>query len=225
MKFRFVKREFQFSCLLVAAGVSWIFPLAGQAPASGPAPAAPAAPADAGQGIPPARFVSPAEAPAYVERIATALAMARRSVDPFGRNQDPNFRPPQPEVGQPDSVDQGPAAAPVTLAQLVAGIQVTMVVPARQMFFVGDRSFKVGSKFPLRTGAGTLINVQVVSVSQTAIVFRGTENGETAVLRMGGLAPGVQPGAALEPVPGVTTQNPAAPLDLQPSSDAPPPSR
>jgi hypothetical protein len=167
---------------------------------------------------PPSRYITPAEAPAYVARIAESFAMARRDMDPFGRNQDPNFKPAAPEIARPDTADDGQeVAAPVPLSALVAGIPVTMVMPTKQTFFVGDRAFHRGDRFPLRTGAGNLINVEILSVTSSSIIFREISKGETAVLRLGGAPAGMQRGTVLETPPGITVPNPAAPLDLQPA--------
>lgn len=202
------------AAMLVSAGG-----LASFGKAQSPAPvAAGSSPTGAAPAIPAARYVSPAEAPDYVARIAASFTMARRDLDPFGRNQDPNFKPVEPEIVRPDTADQGQEInAPMPLSTLVAAIQVTMVMPNKQTFFVGDRAFHRGDRFPLRTGAGTLVNVEILSVTSSAIIFREISKGETAVLRLGGAPAGMQRGTTLETPPGVTVPNPAAPLDLQPA--------
>jgi len=170
-----------------------------------------------------ARYVKPENYAAYVAKISATLAMSQRAFDSFGRNQDPNYRPPQPELIRPDTAEPSQQVAQAPLSELVSSIQVTMLMPTKQTFFVGDRAFHRGDRFPLRTPAGSLVNVEVLSVNSSSIVFRETTKGEVGVLRLGGSPEGVKRGTNLEMPPGITVPNPAAPLDLQPSQDPNPP--
>jgi len=149
----------------------------------------------------------------YVRTLAASFAMRNRSRDPFARHQDPNYQPPQPKITKrvpsykPEPVTPFP--------DIVAGIQVTTVIPAQNQFLVGDRTFRVGDRINLNTGKDKMIPIHVLAVRANSIEFRHGNTNETAELRLDLLPDGLQRGAGLQP-PGVVPANSNAPLEITP---------
>lgn len=152
----------------------------------------------------------------YVQRTIAHLSMTRRATDPFGRHQNPDYKPPVQEIARPGPAKYAPQ--PVTpFSDIVAAIPVTTVMPAKGAFLVGNRTFKIGDHFPLRLPNGKSIRVQVAAVTGAAIEFRNLESGETGVLKLTRMPAGMQRGKGGDEIPpGVQIEDASAPLDVLP---------
>ena len=150
---------------------------------------------------------------AYIDAIASTFSMRARDRDPFGRHQDPNYKP--PVIEQPTRSIPKYKPAPVTpFVDIVEAIQITTIIPGQRRFLVGDRSFRVGDQIKLSTGNGKLLTVHVVAVRPDRVRFRHGVTNETAdqVLKMlpGGMEEG---GGGIRPK-GLISPDEQAPLDI-----------
>ncbi|HEY1120245.1 MAG TPA: hypothetical protein VGE67_01535 [Haloferula sp.] len=193
------------------------------------APAAPAAAAAATEKKPeaaPATEAAPIEAsryageelPAYVRQLAARFTIRKRATDPFGRYQDPNFVAPEPKIAQ-----KGPAQRsykpepPMPFAEVVAGISINTVIPGKQQFLIGNRSFSTNDTFSVRLPNGKQLGVKVVSVTSERIRFRNVTTNETADLTLNMLPAGMQKGVGKINAPGFEAIDSNAPVDIQPT--------
>lgn len=188
------------------------------APAAAPAPAPAVAKTNAEMG--PSRYAgSGPELAAYVERFASTMSIRKRATDPFGRYQDPDFRAPEPQIINSKKTPSFKKEPPVPFADVVAAIQVSMIIPARQSFLVstpsGARTMKQGNVFPIQLPNGKKIKVKVKSVTATSILFTNLDTGESATLKPGVMPPGMQRGTAGITAPGMQPDGPNAPLEIQ----------
>jgi hypothetical protein len=212
--------------LLLAAGPAFAqmaegLDTADLAPAA-PAATAPAAkkpdaaPATEAREIDASRYAGD-ELPAYVRQLAARFSIRRRVTDPFGRYQDPNFVAPEPKVNKPGPAQRFKPEPPMPFAQVVAGISINTVIPAKQQFLIGNRMFRVNDVFSLRLPNGKQMNVKVLAVSSARIRFRNVTTNETADLTLNMLPAGMQKGAGKIVAPGVEAVDSQAPVDIQPT--------
>jgi hypothetical protein len=179
-----------------------------------PAPAATAEPREIG----PSRYVTPEELPAYVRQLSARFSIAKSATDPFGRYQDPNFVAPEPKLPKAGPTNRYKPEPPMPFADVVAGITVNGVMPGKQQFLIGSRSFRTNDVFPLRLPNGKLVNVKVVSVSSARIRFRNVTTNETADRTVNLLPEGMTPGTTGKiTAPGVEPVDSQAPVEIQPS--------
>lgn len=147
----------------------------------------------------------------YVEVHAQSFAMRNRMLDPFARHQDPNFKPKQP--ARAARKIKKLKKEPVTpFSDIIQGIQVTTVIPARGTFMVGNRTFRVGQRIPLRMTNGKEIPLHVVQVGSQFITFRNGTTGEVANLSLAIMPEGMRRGEGEMTPPGLIEQNHNAPL-------------
>ena len=210
------------------------FDTSGLAPAGAPeAPpaAAPATPVQAGTAVPakqatiaelgPSRYAGAGpELAAYVERFASTMSIRTRTTDPFGRYQDPEFKAPEPKIINSNKNNAIPRAAPpMPFSDVVAAIQVNVVIPGQKRFLIstaaGARSMKQGDVFPIQLPSGKRVRVQVRSVTASAIQFLNVDTGETGVLKPGVMPEGMQKGTGGITAPGMQPDGPDAPLEIQ----------
>ncbi|MGB6221981.1 hypothetical protein [Haloferula sp.] len=152
----------------------------------------------------------------YVQALSSSFSMRTRDLDPFARHQDPNFKPPQPVAPRPGI--SKPQPEPVTpFSDIIARINITAVVPAKQLFLVGERSFRVGDRIELDVGKEKPISVHVMAIEANSVNFRHGITGETANLSLGLTPEGMERGVALHP-PGMVSKNSPAPLDARPDN-------
>ena len=133
----------------------------------------------------PSRYAA-GEVSAYVAQLTARLSMRGRAVDPFGRHQDPDYVVPQPKVmAQNSPTSRFKPEPPVPFADVIAGISINTVIPAKQQFLIGNREFKVGDVLPLRLPNGKQIKTQVLSVSSSRIRFKNlaTQEADGAISR------------------------------------------
>lgn len=163
----------------------------------------------------PSRNISPEELPAYIQTITTVLSIRGRDTDPFGQLQDPNAKP----IVKP-TIATTKRIAPIQatpFSEIVRLIKVTTIMPGERRFLIGNRSVQQGDCIPLAF-RGKNIPVEVASVSSSRIQFRNLENGETAELSLRMMPPGMTPGNDGIHAPGMTPDNPNAPIDLDGNS-------
>ncbi len=158
---------------------------------------------------------------AYINTYSARFSIKKRQTDPFGRNQDPDFRVPEPKIVSSSSPKQSYKPAPPTpFINVVSAIEINTVDLAKQRFLVGTREFRKGSVIPVRLPNGKAMKVQVLSVSSTVIAFRNLETGETANRKLEMLPEGMRKGMGPIATPGMQSTSSDAPLEIQPS---PPP--
>jgi hypothetical protein len=158
------------------------------------------------------------ELPAYVRQLAARFSIRKRVTDPFGRFQDPNFVIPEPKI-----TPKGPTQRsykpepPMPFSEVVAGISINTVIPGKQQFLIGNRSFSTNDTFSVRLPNGKQLGVKVVSVSSQRIRFRNVTTNETADLTLNMLPAGMQKGAGKISAPGLEAVDSHAPVDIQPT--------
>lgn len=150
---------------------------------------------------------------AYVQTLLSSFEMRGRERDPFGRHQDPNYKPPTPVVTKKAIEKYKPE--PVTpFSDIVAAIPITAIMPAQGLFLVGGQSFSVGSRLKLNTGKSEPLTVHVVGIDANQVMFRHGVTNETAphVLKLlpGGMT---RSGAGLRP-DGLITPKDADTIDI-----------
>jgi hypothetical protein len=151
---------------------------------------------------------------AYIRTVSSTFSMRKRDRDPFGRHQDPNFKPPVAKTPTRTIAKYTPP--PVTpFSDIVEAIRITTIIPAEQQFLVDGRSFRTGDEIKLNTGNGDLLTIHVVSVRADRVTFRHGVTNETAdhALRM--LPGGMQRGGGdgIRPA-GVSSPDEEAPIDI-----------
>jgi hypothetical protein len=192
-------------------------------PAPTPAPAAAATPApkpEPAAAAGPSRYAGTGpELAAYVDHFAKTLSIRSRTTDPFGRYQDPEFRAPEPKIINSKKVPTFKAAPPMPFSDVVAAIQVNMVIPAQKRFLIstaaGARSLKQGDVFPIQLPNGKRVKVQVRSVTASAIQFLNLDTGENGVLKPDLMPSGMQKGTSGITAPGMQPDGPNAPIEIQ----------
>lgn len=187
----------------------------GQAPGDSANANAPAA--SAATKIEPSRYAGD-ELPAYVRQLAASFSVRKRTTDPFGRYQDPNRVAPEPKILKANPGQRYQPEPPMPFAQVIAGISINTVIPAKQQFLIGNRVFTVGDSVNLRLPNGKQLAVKVMSVNASRIRFLNVSNNETADLTLNMLPPGMQKGAGKISAPGVDPDDSEAPIDVQPTS-------
>lgn len=188
------------------------------APATG-TPAAEAKPqADLASG--PSRYAgSGPELAAYVDRFANSISIRKRTTDPFGRYQDPEFKAPEPKILNSKKVPTFKKEPPIPFSDVIAAIQVNMIIPSQKRFLVstpaGARSLKLGDVFPIQLPNGKRVRVQVKGVTSSAIQFINLDTGEKGVLKPGVMPQGMQRGTDGISAQGMQPDGPDAPIEIQ----------
>jgi hypothetical protein len=182
-----------------------------------PAPAAPAAPAPA---VPaellPSRMISEQDVAAFLRQISTSFSIRKRATDPFGRFQDPDYVPPRPRLINPSPTQRFQPEPPTAFADIIAAIEVNLVVPDKGRFLIGNRTFKIGDVLPLQLPSGKQVKVEVLAVTATRIDFRNVANNETASRKLAMLPTGMSRGTGNITAPGVQPADSEAPVPVQP---------
>ncbi|MCW1884460.1 hypothetical protein OKA04_06935 [Luteolibacter flavescens] len=193
-------------------------PPAGQAPSPATTkPNSPAAAAAAAE-IEPSRYAGE-EVPAYVRQLAARFSIRKRATDPFGRYQDPDHVAPEPKIQKASPAQRFRPEPPMPFSEIIAGISINTVIPAKQQFLIGNRMFAVGDTVTLRLPNGKELAVKVVSVNASRIRFLNASSNETADLVLNMLPPGMQKGGAGKiNAPGVEPNDSDAPIDVEPTN-------
>lgn len=150
---------------------------------------------------------------AYIHAVSSTFSMRNRERDPFGRYQDPNYKPPVPKAAPRTIAKYKPA--PVTpFSDIVAAIPITTIIAGQSKFLVKDRSFRTGDQIKLKTSGGKVITVHVVSVASDRVKFRHGTTNETAEQSLHLLPGGMQRGGGSILPRGLTDPNDQAPIDI-----------
>ena len=160
------------------------------------------------------RFVSPEGLVDYIAKYGSMFDITNRKSDPFGQLQDPTATP--EVVATPSAPTR--RYKPTSYADIIARIKIKAIMPGTKSFMTGNRSFKQGDQFPLRF-RGKEIKVQVAAVSQQKVDFKNLSTGEVASVKLGLLPPGMNAGGGKFTAPGMVSDKPDAPLQLDPLSD------
>lgn len=152
----------------------------------------------------------------YVQALSSSFSMRKRDLDPFALHQDPNFKPVQRVIAK-KNVPKFKKEPVTPFSDIVARINVTAVVPAKQTFLVGERNFSVGDRIRLDVGKDKPISVHVVSIQATSVTFRHGITGETASLSLKLMPDGMSRGKAEHP-PGMVVDGTDAPIDARPGN-------
>lgn len=188
-----------------------------QPPAPAVPPAKAAAPAAKAVEPTPSRYAGK-DIKAYVEALASQLAMRGRAIDPFGQPQDPNAKPViKPTVAK--ATRRPTAEPPVALSDIVGKIEITTIMPKDKRFYVGGRSIGQGDKVPI-TFRNKQIKTEVTEVSARRIVFRNLDTGETGIRQLDMLPPGIFRGTLSTPG-GIAPSQANAPLEIDSPSANP----
>jgi hypothetical protein len=164
----------------------------------------------------PSRYVG-IDADAYVQTILSSFEMRSRARDPFGRHQDPNFKPPTPVIAKKAVKKYKPE--PVTpFSDIVEAIPITAIIPAQGKFLVGGRAFSVGSRLKLNTGKDEPLTVHVVGIDQNRVNFRHGVTNETAAHVLKVLPGGMIRGGGEARPDGIIPANADDTIDLSGSS-------
>lgn len=135
---------------------------------------------------------------AYVRFIRNSLDIRNRRIDPFGRYQDPNYKPAQkPTLTRRSS--QKTQALKVPFGDQVASIPITIIDAGAGQFIVNSRTYKIGESFPLKTGNGTSVRITPIRIESGGVTFRNDETGETANKDLGILPNGMSRGTNFTP--------------------------
>ena len=165
----------------------------------------------------PSRYITTEEVPAYVRQLSARFAIRNRPTDPFGRFQDPNFVAPQPKITPQGTRPIYKPEPPMPFDKVVAGISINTVIPGKQQFLIGNRSFSTNDTFSVRLPNGKQLGVKVVSVTSERIRFRNVTTNETADLTLNMLPAGMQKGVGKINAPGFEAIDSNAPVDIQPT--------
>ncbi len=163
----------------------------------------------------PSRYVG-VDADAYVRTVLSSFEMRGRMRDPFGRHQDPNFKPPTPVIAKKAVEKYKPE--PVTpFSDIVEAIPITTIIPAQGKFLIGGRSFAVGSRLKLDIGKDEPLTVHVVGIDSNRVNFRHGTTNELAshVLKL--LPGGMSRGSGIVPA-GVVPANSEETIDISGST-------
>ena len=167
----------------------------------------------------PSRYAG-ADCAQYVNAISSVFAIRARNSDPFGMLQNPDSKPLKPKISRP-TVQKFAIEAATPFSDIIHGIHVTAVMPGEKRFLVGDRSMASGDRFPLRYHEKS-IRVQITSVTSSAILFSNLDTGESATLNLDVLPPGMSKGNNSLLAPGMISNRPDAPLEVElPNSNRP----
>jgi len=150
---------------------------------------------------------------AYIQSINARLAITSRSVDPFGKAQDPSVKPIQPPTAksQIDKKASQPSAKP--LSEVVKLIRVTTVMPGEGRFLIGTRHISRGDIVPLVV-QGRRYQVKVVEVTAERILFRDLGNSEEGELRLDVMPQGMTRGIRGVLAPGMEASKADAPIEI-----------
>jgi hypothetical protein len=189
-------------------------PLAGSKDAAKPAPLKPGT-----LDLTPSRLIGPGEIASYLNSISSNLLIKKRKRDPFGMFQDLAAAP----VAKTTSLmgaNPIPVIRTTPFRDIVRLIKVTTVMPREKKFLLGSRSFGQGDMIPLKY-KGKALRVQITEVGSQQISFRNLDTGETASLGSDREPAGMTRGDQGASIPGLTPNQPNAPIDLDAGDSAP----
>ncbi len=161
----------------------------------------------------PSRQISADELKSYIDSVAVDFLIRKQARDCFGQNQDLEAKP-VVKSSAPLAVRRAAAVQATPFADIIRKITVTTIMPGEKRFLLGTRSFKQGDVMPLNF-RNKQIHALITEVTSRQISFRNQESGETAVLKLDMLPPGMTPGNRGITAPGMVPDLPNAPIDLE----------
>lgn len=153
----------------------------------------------------PSRYLGKSEND-FVNAMQARLAMAGRTVGPFGLSQDPNKVTNIPLVKSPRKKIK---KVVTPFSDVVNSIRVSTVNIQERSFLVYTDTYRQGQEFSVEVG-NQRMTVRIDEVRANAITFTNLKSGET-VKRKLDLVPGVTRGSGPMHVPGVTPAGGNAP--------------
>ncbi len=164
----------------------------------------------------PSRYVG-IDSEAYIQAMLSSFEMRGRARDPFGRHQDPEYRPPEPVVRKKQLAKYKPE--PVTpFSDIVEMIPITAIIPSQEKFLVGGNSYSVGARLTLNTGKDKNLTVHVVAIDSNRVLFRHGVTNETAAHVLKLLPGGMQRGGGDSRPDGVLPADSNDTIDLSGAS-------
>lgn len=166
----------------------------------------------------PSRFVGDNQ-DAYIESLSSTFAISNRKIDPFGRHQDPNYKPPKPEVIKPDP-KTGVPVRKTPFSDYIAKLQIIGVMQAQQKFMInGGRAFTLNQVIPLKISDSKVMRVRVESIAANRVTFRNLETDEVAHKDFGLRPDGLEPDTGISrPGDGITPTGSDIPIDISKDS-------
>jgi len=177
-------------------------------------PAAAAATTEADRGTP-SRYAG-ADVAGYVAPRVAALAIHRRTTDPFGHQRDPDAKPIErkPVIAAATPAAAQSAAAPaVPFSEIIRQVAITAVMPAQRRFLVGTRTISQNDRFPI-TFLNKTIMVEVTEVTARQVTFLNLDTGVTASNRLEIMPAGMTRGKAAALPAGMESPGQIAPLQI-----------
>jgi hypothetical protein len=165
----------------------------------------------------PSRYAA-ADSEAYVEAVLSRCEILQRDRDPFGRHQDPNYKPPKPVVEKKPTIARYKPEPVTPFSDIVAAIPITAVIPAQSKFLVGGRAFSVGSQLKLNIGKDEPLTVHVVGIDANRVTFRHGDTNEVASHALQVLPGGVSRGTGIIPA-GVIPTSADDTIDVSSATD------
>ena len=101
-----------------------------------------------------------------------------RKIDPFGLYQNPDDIPKRTVAVAAPNVQKGPEAPP--LKEVITGLKIHGVSPARGEFIIGLNRFKLGQTIQLTK----TIKVKVLDITNNSVSFEDISNGDKATLTL-----------------------------------------
>lgn len=157
------------------------------------------------------RILPSQQKPAWLNAMGNQLAMAKRSVGPFGMAQDPDAKPVKPKE---QTVQKG------AFLEAMAAIKINTVMPMENKFTSSSREFSAGDIFPVIKNQRQF-NVEVMEIKTSGIVFKNIDTGEQVRKNLNTLPAGMKKSAQLDAVPGVFPANSRNAMPLVLDEDKP----
>ncbi|MDP0491999.1 MAG: hypothetical protein Q7Q71_13195 [Verrucomicrobiota bacterium JB023] len=131
------------------------------------------------------------------------LAMKDRTHDIFGLNQDAKKQVAQKMV---ETEKRAPVVRKTALAEVLKRMELHVVMPSKGSFRIGQRTFYVNDRFPVKLGR-ELHTLRVESVTSRGVIFRNEETGERAIKSTQRLAEGISRGNRRKDAEGIIDLN------------------
>lgn len=146
--------------------------------------------------------------PKSIEKCLDGLAMRERTLDPFGKHQDPNRKIIAPPVAQNPTKNDPAPKLEVLLEDQIGKLKTKISAVSNGTFMIGSSFYKRGSTLEVKVADQTF-KIQVIGVTRSKITFLNTNNQKMIDLDMSGFAPGIN----TEPT-DVKIQGPDGPIIL-----------
>ncbi len=149
---------------------------------------------------------------AYVNSVLSSLDMRNRKLDPFGRYQDPAYKPIQaPQLTRHATRAR---AVKIPLSDHIRLLPISMVNPAGGEFLIAASTYRVGDVLKLKTSAAEPLRVKVLSIRTDSVTFEDLATGETAAKDLTILPDGMSRGGEDIHPPGLVPKSDDHTIDL-----------